>query len=366
MLSICETLDRLEIASQLPRIQHMIRPKMDRNTRAQLYEYLRANRRGLVDAMLAGVHPSNDEPTFASSLFFAGFLDRLCQALQRDEFLPLELWVKALALDEDFESRSSRALTIACSMVADAFKNDSAENPSVSAYLTMTAVELETTFVNARLQRQGTPRVDTSKLIPADHVFDALVAVIRTYGDEAYQHARAVSALCGRIGGALQMSSDQILFLERAGLLCGIGKIGIPQSILSKPAPLDDAQWAIVHRYPAMGASILRTMPALAMFAPVIRAHRERLDGRGYPDAVGAHDIPMQAKIAGIADSFAAMMSDRPYRPAFNSIPTSFTRSCGSSRQRRESNSWRKAKLPNKRQARVWAWNCGRSTVWAR
>ena len=318
MFSICETLDRLEIAAELPHLQHMIMPTLERDARVKLYEYIRANRRSLVDVMLSDLHPASDEPSFASSLFFAGFLDRLCQALQRDEFLPLELWVKALAQDQDFESHSSRYLAIACSMIADAFKNESPSNPSVSTYLTMTAVELETTFVDARLRRQGAPRIDTSKMLPADHVIDALVAVIRTKSDQAYQHARAVSALSGRIGGALRMTGDQLLFVERAGLLSGIGKIGIPDAILSKPGPLTTEEWAIVSRYPAMGGSILRTMPALAMYAPVIRAHRERMDGRGYPDAVGAHDIPLQAKIVGVADAFHAMMSDRPYRAALS------------------------------------------------
>ncbi|GAC1658656.1 MAG: hypothetical protein NVS9B12_11220 [Vulcanimicrobiaceae bacterium] len=316
MLSICQILDRLEIEGKCPRVQLAMMPALERGARLKLYEFLRANRRLLVDKMLADIHPSSDEPSFASSLFFAGFLDRLCQALQRDTFLALELWVKALAADDDFESRSSRSLTIACSLLADAFHSEAEGNPSVSAYLTMTAVELETTFVNARLQRQGTPRIDPAKLLPADQVVDALAAVIRTQSGERYQHARAVSALSGRLGGAMHFTNEQIVFLERAGLLCGIGRIGIPEAILAKPAPLEPQEWAIVSRYPAMGAAILRTMPALAMFAPVIRAHRERLDGRGYPDGVGAHDIPMQAKIISVADAFHAMMSPRPYRAA--------------------------------------------------
>ncbi|MFN2528775.1 MAG: HD-GYP domain-containing protein [Candidatus Baltobacteraceae bacterium] len=316
MLSICEILDRLEVAAELPRLQQMIEPTLDRPTRARLHEFLRTNRRKLVDNMLQRMHPATNEPTFASSLFFAGFLDRLCQALQRGEFLPLELWIKALALDSDFESRSSRFLTVACSMIADEFRTGAPEDAEVAAYLTMTAVELEVTFVNARLQRMGTPRIDTSKLIPADHIIDALVAVVRTHSDEEYQHARAVSALCGRVAAAMGMSPEQVLFLERAGLLCGIGKIGIPDAIRYKLDALNADERAIVSRYPAMGASVLRTMPALAMYAPVIRAHRERLDGRGYPDGAGANDIPLQAKIVGVVDAFHAMMSPRPYREA--------------------------------------------------
>lgn len=316
MLSICEILDRLEVAAELPRLQKMIDPTLDRPTRLRLYDFIRTNRRSLVDDMLLRMHPAANEPTFASSLFFAGFLDRLCQALQRDEFLPLELWVKTLALDDDFESRSSRYLTISCSMIADFFRSGAAADAAVTAYLTNTAVELEITFVNARLQRIGTPRVDVSKLLPTEHVVDALVAVIRTHSDALYQHARAVSALCGRMASAMRMSSEQVLFLERAGLLCGIGKIGIPHSILQKPEALTADERAVVSRYPAMGASILRTMPALAMFAPVIRAQRERLDGRGYPDGTGSHDIPLQSKIVGTVDAFHAMMSPRPYRPA--------------------------------------------------
>lgn len=316
MVSICETLDRLEIARELPRLQPMIEATLDRQTRTKLYEYLRTERRMLVDSMLGEMQPTLDQPSFASALFFAGFLDRLCQTLQRDAFLPLELWIKTLAADPEFESRSSRLLTVACSMVADAFRNDVPGHPGVGTYLTLVAVELEVTFTNARLLRQGTPRVDTSKMVPSDHVNDALVSIIRTHSESLYQHALGVSAIAGRIAGAMRMTSEQTTFIERCGLLHGIGKIGIPDRVLHKPEPLDEREWDAMKRYPAMGASILRTMPALAVFAPVIRAHRERLDGRGYPDGTGAHDIPMQAKVIAVANAFNAMINDRPYRAA--------------------------------------------------
>ena len=316
MFSICETLDRLEIARELPRLQPMIEATLDRQARTKLYEYVRAERRMLVDLMLGDMHPTLDQPSFASALFFAGFLDRLCQTLQRDAFLPLELWIKALAADPEFESRSSRLLAVACSMVADAFRNDVPGYPGVGTYLTLVAVELEVTFTNARLLRQGSPRVDTSKLVPADHVADALVSIIRTHSDALYQHALGVSAIAGRLAGALQMTAEQTAFIERCGLLHGIGKIGIAERVLNKPAPLTEREWDAIKRYPAMGASILRTMPALAVLAPVIRAHRERLDGRGYPDGSGAHDIPLQAKVVGVANAFNAMINERPYRSA--------------------------------------------------
>ncbi|MDP9017397.1 MAG: HD domain-containing protein, partial [Candidatus Eremiobacteraeota bacterium] len=186
--------------------------------------------------------------------------------------------------------------------------------------LTLMAVEMEVTFVNARLQRNGPPRIDASKMLPVEHVVDALVAVLRTSSDTLYQNARGVSALCGRIGGAMKMTSEQVLVLERCGLLHGIGKIGIPDHILEKTDALSSEEWALVRRYPAMGASILRTMPALAAYAPVIRSHRERMDGRGYPDGAGAHDIPLQAKIVGVADAFYAMIHDRPYRAALPAV----------------------------------------------
>lgn len=294
----------------------MIEATLERPVRMRLYEYVRAERRTLVDMMLSDMHPEIDRPSFASSLFFAGFLDRLCQALQRDEFLPLELWVKSLAGDDEFESRSSRLLSVGCSIVADQFRNDVPGYPEVSTYLTLTAVELEVTFVNARLQRQGTPRVDVSKMVPVEHVVDGLVSVVRSHSEPLYTHAKGVSALAGRIAGAMRMSAEQVTFVERCGLLSGIGKIGIPQTILTKPDALSGDEWTAMKRYPAMGASILRTMPALAMYAPVIRAHREHIDGRGYPDGAGGHDIPIQARIVAVADAFHAMISERSHRAA--------------------------------------------------
>ncbi|MDP9018782.1 MAG: hypothetical protein M3N19_10725, partial [Candidatus Eremiobacteraeota bacterium] len=123
MLSICDTLDRLENAMDLPKLQPMIEATLDRQARTCLYEYIRAERRTLVDLMLAAMQPTMDQPSFASSLFFSGFLDRLSQTLQRDAFLPLELWIKTLAANPDFESRSSRLLSVACSIICDAFRN---------------------------------------------------------------------------------------------------------------------------------------------------------------------------------------------------------------------------------------------------
>ena len=95
-----------------------------------------------------------------------------------------------------------------------------------------------------------------------------------------------------------------------------IGKVGVPESVLCKPGPLDDAEWAVMREHPAIGAQIVAPMRFLAGAVEIVRTHHERWDGCGYPLGLRREEIPLAARIFSIADSFDAMTSDRPYRSA--------------------------------------------------
>ncbi len=95
-----------------------------------------------------------------------------------------------------------------------------------------------------------------------------------------------------------------------------IGKVGVPESVLRKPGPLDDDEWAIMREHPAIGAQIVAPIRFLAGAVEIVRTHHERWDGLGYPFGLRGEAIPMAARIFAIADSFDAMTSDRPYRAA--------------------------------------------------
>jgi HD-GYP domain-containing protein (c-di-GMP phosphodiesterase class II) len=93
-----------------------------------------------------------------------------------------------------------------------------------------------------------------------------------------------------------------------------IGKVGIPEQILCKPAPLSDNEWTVMRNHPVIGAQIVAPIAFLSGAVDLIRHHHERFDGTGYPDGLRGEEIPLEARIFSVADSFDAMTSDRPYR----------------------------------------------------
>ena len=101
-----------------------------------------------------------------------------------------------------------------------------------------------------------------------------------------------------------------------AGWLHDVGKLAVPEHVLNKPGPLDDAEWAIMRTHPGVGADIVTRIPALRQVAPAVRHHHERYSGGGYPDDLSGQAIPIEARIVAAADAYAAMTAARPYSPA--------------------------------------------------
>jgi cyclic di-GMP phosphodiesterase len=102
--------------------------------------------------------------------------------------------------------------------------------------------------------------------------------------------------------------------IGRGALLHDIGKIGVPDSILLKPGPLTQAEWAEMRRHPEVGYHILQTIDFLRPAAEIVLAHQERWDGGGYPRKLRGEAIPLGARIFAIADTLDAITSERPYR----------------------------------------------------
>jgi HD-GYP domain-containing protein (c-di-GMP phosphodiesterase class II) len=101
--------------------------------------------------------------------------------------------------------------------------------------------------------------------------------------------------------------------IHAAGVLHDLGKLGIADAILQKPGPLDEAEWEEMRSHPEVGARILGHA-GMHDIAQWVRAHHERVDGRGYPRQISDHEIPLEARILAVADSYEAMTADRPYR----------------------------------------------------
>jgi putative nucleotidyltransferase with HDIG domain len=128
------------------------------------------------------------------------------------------------------------------------------------------------------------------------------------------RHSEEVVELAMRVTRELGLPKSFVEEVKQVALLHDIGKIGIPDAILGKPGPLDDAEWVIMHTHPVIGARIVASIASLAPLAPAIRAEHERCDGTGYPDALTREQIPLASRITFACDAYHAMVSSRPYR----------------------------------------------------
>lgn len=127
-------------------------------------------------------------------------------------------------------------------------------------------------------------------------------------------HCSRVTDYAVKIGQAMQLDHEQLRNLEEASLFHDIGKIGVPESILNKKDTLTNDEFDFIKRHPAIGATIIESISIFAHQCSIIRHHHERWDGRGYPSGIAGTDIPLEARILAVADTYDAMTSDRPYR----------------------------------------------------
>ncbi len=129
------------------------------------------------------------------------------------------------------------------------------------------------------------------------------------------RHSETVGRYAEMMARELGLSEQRAARVQLAGRLHDIGKVGVPDSILSKPAKLTDAEFSVIKRHPELGAQILEHQ-SLTDVREWVGAHHERPDGRGYPLALSGDAIPIEARILAVADSYEAMTSDRAYSPS--------------------------------------------------
>jgi len=142
----------------------------------------------------------------------------------------------------------------------------------------------------------------------------ALTAALETRDSETHGHSERVVSYSLRLGREYGLNSEQMKALEFGSLLHDIGKIGVPDSILRKPAKLTEEEWVRMREHPLHGQQILRGIEFLQGAARVVAQHHEKWDGSGYPLGLHGEDIDLCARIFSVADAFDAMTSDRVYR----------------------------------------------------
>jgi putative nucleotidyltransferase with HDIG domain len=143
----------------------------------------------------------------------------------------------------------------------------------------------------------------------------ALVSAVEDRDPYAYGHSRKVSTYAEALAGAIGLSPGEVSRVSTAALLHDIGKIGIPDKVLNKKGRLNGEDWEAIKAHPRLGANIVGNVPHLVSCVSSILHHHERWDGGGYPEGLKGEEIPIEARILAIADSFEAMTSARPHRP---------------------------------------------------
>ncbi|MBU2595131.1 MAG: HD domain-containing protein [Candidatus Edwardsbacteria bacterium] len=131
-------------------------------------------------------------------------------------------------------------------------------------------------------------------------------------------HSERVRDIAMGIGGKLNLSADSLKKLSYAALLHDIGKIGVSDLLLTKKGGLTKEEYEEVKMHPVIGGRLVSEIELLKEVAPIIAAHHENFDGSGYPKGLKGEEIPIEARIIGVADSYESMISDRPYRKAYD------------------------------------------------
>jgi diguanylate cyclase (GGDEF)-like protein/putative nucleotidyltransferase with HDIG domain len=147
---------------------------------------------------------------------------------------------------------------------------------------------------------------------------EALALAIDAKDQTAQSHIRRVQVYAAGLARSLGMADQEVQGVTTAALLHDIGKLAVPEHILSKPGPLTQEEFQKIRIHPQIGAEIISGVPFPYPVAPLILSHHERWDGKGYPSGLKGEEIPLGARILSVVDYFDALMSERPYHKAIS------------------------------------------------
>ena len=164
-----------------------------------------------------------------------------------------------------------------------------------------------------------------------EHTLAALIRALDAREKEVGSHSERVMNYARLLAQAAGVDEHFLTVLAKGALLHDIGKIGISDNILLKPAKLDEAEWEIMRQHPAVGYEILSGIRYFEGAAELVLSHHEYYDGSGYPNGLSGESIPLSARIFALVDTLDAMTSDRPYRKAmnFSAVHEEVLRCCG-------------------------------------
>jgi HD-GYP domain-containing protein (c-di-GMP phosphodiesterase class II) len=145
-------------------------------------------------------------------------------------------------------------------------------------------------------------------------LIETVASIIDARDQSVSGHSHQVARYAVALGRELGLNAGELAMLHTAGLFHDLGKVGIPEAILHKPGPLNDAEQKLMQEHPLISESILSAVDLHPFVCQIARSSHERMDGKGYPDGLRGDEIPLPARIVLVADAFDALTSDRPYR----------------------------------------------------
>jgi HD-GYP domain-containing protein (c-di-GMP phosphodiesterase class II) len=143
-----------------------------------------------------------------------------------------------------------------------------------------------------------------------------LTSTVEAKDDYTATHGQDVAGLAERVARRIGFTRAQARDVRYAAMLHDVGKVALPNEILLKPGPLTAAEWETMQTHAAIGGELVARIDAFAHLAAAVRASHERWDGGGYPDGLAGEEIPLAARIIAACDTYDAIVTDRPYRPA--------------------------------------------------
>jgi putative nucleotidyltransferase with HDIG domain len=274
---------------------------------ASLARRLTESRRATADAVLARFesHCSGR----ASQLIVRSLVAALGQAIGAADPVPVVSWARM--------AHTAYPLPVIQDLVwlTSEVAAETAEPLELDFSALLVFLEIVKTNVTEAFPLASSPRADDPAR-SANGVIESVLTMLKARDEATCAHSHATGAWCRRLAEALGLSPATTDLVVKAGVLHDVGKVGTPDAILFKPGPLDAAEWVVMQKHAEFGADILAELPALAQYAPIVRAHHERIDGQGYPSGLAGEEIPFEARVVAVADAFHAMISKRPYRAA--------------------------------------------------
>jgi HD-GYP domain-containing protein (c-di-GMP phosphodiesterase class II) len=268
--------------------------------RVHLAQYLNQNRVDLGDRI---AERTPDAKLGSARLMLRTLVAALARSVEESDPSILVHWAR-IARGAHSRATVTGAIASACAEISALAEHHDFDPSAMLTFLEFAQVQVELQLAD----ESGHPHEDVA--------IASALAMLRARDEATCEHSQQTGTWARRLAEAMRLATATTDRIVKAAILHDIGKISIPDAILMHEGPLDPVAWSTMQRHASFGADILAEIPSLAPYAPVVRAHHERIDGTGYPYGLRGDEISLEARVVAVADGFHAMITDRPYRRA--------------------------------------------------